>query len=220
MKRNQVIIISIIFAGLINIKMECNKARVQNPDFIYKYQFQQKISIEPYQANYHVGDTIFFQMYVPGKKFYDSRSDSKVFFDSASFNMGVFVNLEFNNPYVGDGPFASFIFPPGVSAYTSNYSGTTQAYVTTGCSQSQDYLVTIGAVLIQKGVFSVGAFCNSVQYCNNGYATKVQLRLSLDVDDTHKTYYEGLPFSDIGKQVNKDVLSELDTKYAAVIVVQ
>ena len=167
-----------------------------------------------------MGDSIYLQMYVPGKKFYDSKSDSKVFFDSASFNMGVFVSLQFNDPYVGDGPFVSFIFPKGVSAYTSNYSGTTQAFVTTGCSQSQDYLVKTGAVLLQKGVFSVGAFCNSIQNCYNGYATKAQLRFSLDVDDTHKSFYEGLPFSDIGKFESNDVLTQLDTKTAVITNVE
>lgn len=218
MKRNKITFIFIILFSLINIKTQCNKDRVTPPD--YKYQFEEKISVAPYKLNYNVGDTIFFQLYVPGKKFYDSKTNSTVFFDSASFNMGVYVNLVFNNPYIGDGPFASFIYPPDVSAYTTNYTGTTQAFLTTGCSQSADYLVKVGAVLTQKGVFIIGAFCNSLQNCFNGYATNAQLGFSLDVDDTHESFYQQLPFSDIGKTEDQNVLSELDSKVAAVINVE
>lgn len=218
MKRNKITFIFIILFSLINIKTQCNKDRVTPPD--YKYQFEEKISVTPYQLNYNVGDTIFFQLYVPGKKIYDSKTNSTVFFDSASFNMGVYVNLLFNNPYIGDGPFASFIYPRDVSAYTTNYTGTTQAFLTTGCSQSKDYLVKVGAVLTQKGVFVIGAFCNSLQNCFNGYATNAQLRFSLDVDDTHESFYQQLPFSDIGKTEDQNILSELDSKVAAVINVE
>ncbi|HEY5464187.1 MAG TPA: hypothetical protein VIJ95_13075 [Hanamia sp.] len=218
MKRNKIAFIVIILFGLININTECSRNQPTPPD--YKYQFQEKVSVTPYQLNYHVGDTIFFLLDVPGKKFYDSKTNSNVFFDSASFNMGVYINLVYNNPYVGDGPFASFIFPLGVSAYTTSYSGTTQAYLTTGCSQSTDYVVKVGAVLTQKGAFAIGAFCNSLQNCFNGYATNAQLMLSLDVPDTHKSFYNQLPFQDIGKFQSPDVLSQLDSKIVAVINVE
>ena len=218
MKRNKIAFITIVLFGLININTECNKNRPAPP--VFKYQFEEKVSVTPYQLNYHVGDTIFFELDVPGKKFYDSKSNATVFFDSASFNMGVYINLVYNNPYIGDGPFASFIFPRGVSAYTTSYSGTTQAFLTTGCSQTADYTVRVGAVLTQKGVFTIGAFCNSLQNCFNGYATNAQLRLSLDVPDTHKDFYTALPFDEIGKTESNDVLSELDSKIVAVINVE
>ena len=215
MKRHQIVLISIILMGLINIHTQCKRNDYTAPD--YKYSFKEKISISPYQLNYHVGDTVWFQLYVPGKKFNDTKTNTTVFFDSASINFDISCNLVFNNPYIGDGPFASFVFPQDVSAYTTNYSGTTQAFLSSGCSHSADYLIKVGVVLIQKGVFSVGVFTNGIQNCFNGYATNAQLSFSLDVDDTHKSFYEQLPFSDIAKTPDQNVESNLDSKIACII---
>lgn len=218
MKRKKIIISLCILFAFVNLKTQCNKQDIALPD--YKYTFEEKITVVPYRLNYNVGDTIMLQLNAPGKKLFDSKTNSRIYFDSASFNIGVYVNLVFNNPYVGDGPFASFIFHPGVSAFTQDYNGTTQAFITTGCSQSPDYIVSTGIVLLRKGSFALGIYNNDIKNCFNGYATNAQLRFSLDVDDTHKSYYQQLPFSDIGKTQDSNVLSQLDLKTTAIINVQ
>jgi hypothetical protein len=218
MKRNRIIVILCILFGLINLKTQCNKDYPAPPG--YKYSFQEKVSVTPYQLNYHVGDTVTLQLTIPGKKLFDSKTNTRVLFDSASFNIGVVVNLIFNDPYIGDGPFASFIFRPGVSAYTQTYPGTTQSFITTGCSLSADYVLAVGVVLLQKGVFSLGIYNNDLKNCFTGSATSAQLSLSLDVDDTHKSFYHQLPFSSIGKIEDDNVLRSLDVKGLAIINVQ
>ncbi|MEO9022596.1 MAG: hypothetical protein ABI237_19555 [Ginsengibacter sp.] len=218
MKNKKYILILSLFFGLINLKLQCNKDRQQPPD--YKYQFSEKISVSPYRLNYHVGDTIMLQLDVPGKKLFDSKTNSEVYYDSVSFNIGVNVNLVFNNPYIGDGPFASFIFYPGVSAYSQTYSGTTLAFLTTGCNLSSGYQVKVGVVLLKKGVFAMGVYNSSIQNCFNGNAMNAQVQFSMDIDDTHTSYYQGLPFSDIGKFQDKNVLFQLDSKMMAIINVE
>ncbi len=215
MKRKTTIICLFFLFGLINLKTQCNRNAPQPPD--YKYTFTEEIAVTPYQLNYNVGDTIWLQLNVPGKKLYDAKTNARIFFDSASIVMAVSVNLLFNNPYVGDGPFATYIFPTGVSGYTTNYTSTTQAYITSGCTSANSYLLNIGVVLLQKGVFSLGVYGNDLQNCFNGYSANASLGLLLHIDDTHKAFYQQLPFTDIGKRQDMDVLLQLDAKRIAVI---
>lgn len=215
MRRRKNIIILIIFFGLINLQTECGRNYPAPP--AYEYSFAEKIMIAPYQLDYNVGDTIQLQLDIPGKKLFDTKTNSLIFYDSVTFNIGVNVNLLFNDPYIGDGPFASFIFNPGVSAYTTNYSGTTQAFVTTGCTAANNYTVNIGVVFLKKGVFGIGEYCSNIMNCYTGYATNAEVRFSLDVNDTHKDFYQQLPLQNIGKMQDRDILSELDSKVLAII---
>jgi len=218
MKYKKIVIGFIILFGLINIKTQCGRQMPQRPD--YKYSFSEKMTASPYQLNYNEGDTIMLQLNVPGKKLFDTKTNARIFFDSASLPITVAVNLVFNNPYIGDGPFASFIYSQGISAYTQSYSGTTYASITTGCTASNDYTVTVGVVLIKKGVFALSVSGNDLTHCFNGYSAYAQFMLLLDVDHTHKSYYQQLPFSDIGKIQDNNIITGLDRKNAAIINVQ
>ncbi len=218
MKQNTTILSFFILLGIISLKTQCDRNVPASPD--YKYIFSEEISVTPYQLDYSVGDTIWMQLNVPGKKLYDSKSNSRIYFDSAGIVMSIPVMLLFNNPYVGDGPFVTFVFPKGVSAYTNSYSGNTTASITLGCTYYNNYIIDVGVVLLQKGVFSIGANGNDIQNCYTGYASYAQLSLTLQVADTHKTFYQSLPFADIGKKIDPAVLSLLDAKGIAVINVQ
>lgn len=218
MKSKKSILILFIFFGFINLKLQCRKEVPPPPD--YKYYFEEKISVAPYRLNYNVGDTIVFRLIVPGKKLFDTKTNTTVYFDSASFSMGVNLTLLYNNPYIGDGPFASFFYSSGVSAYSQTYTGSTVAFITTGCSHTPDYEVTIGVVLLKKGVFSIGIYGNDIKNCYNGFATNARLRFAMDINDTHKSFYQQLPLTDIGKTEDKDVLSQLDSKNIAIINVE
>src|SRR5665647_1691479 len=216
MKHKRIILIPIIFFGLINLKTQCNKPYPIAP--AYEYTFLEKIAVTPYQLNYNVGDTIQLELNVPGKKLFDTKTNSLVFKDSISFNIGINVSLLFNNPYIGDGPFASFVYNSGLSAYSTNYSGITQAFLTTGCTTANDYKETVGIVLLKKGIFAIGMYCNNIVNCYNGYATNSQVRFQLNVDDTHKSYYQQLPLLDIGKMPDSNILTELDAKLIACLL--
>lgn len=218
MKSRKIIVILFILFGFINLNLQCRKDFPPEP--VYKYFFQEKISVTPYRLNYNVGDTIIFRLNIPGKKLFDTQTNTNVFFDSASFSMGVNLTLLYNNPYIGDGPFASFFYSSGVSAFSQTYTGSTIAFITTGCSHTTDYEATVGVILVKKGVFSIGIYGNDIKNCYNGFATRAQFRLSMDIDDTHKSFYQQLPLTDIGKTEDMNVLSQLDSKNIAIINVE
>jgi hypothetical protein len=208
----------ILIFGLINIQTQCNKDRLGPvPN---KYQFEENASITPYKLNYIVGDTIWLKINVPNKKLFDVKSNARVLYDSINFTTTAQIDLVYNNPFVGTGPFAFFIFPLGVSAYTSNGNTQTFASISWGCSPSKDYDLTVGMVLLQKGDFAISLYNNTITKCSNGFYDNTTISFVFDVTDTHKLYYQQLPFSDLGKKPDPNLLTLLDKKVMVVINVK
>ena len=209
----------ILLFGILNVKFMCYRDRHLDP-LVSIYDFKQNVTITPYHLNYTAGDTLWLGVNIPGKKLFDERTNTKVFFDSASFTAKASVALVYNNPFISTGPFASFVFPAGVSAYTGNGGGSTYASINFGCSPSVDYNFELGIVLKEKGVFGISFFSEGIQKCfANNYQYNT-LTYSFDVTDNHKQYYQQLDFAAIGKQQDGTVLDELNRKSMIVINVQ
>jgi hypothetical protein len=222
MKSRRIIVPIILLVGIMNMKVQCNRSYAQPPT--YKYTFKQIATITPYQLNYQVGDTIWLQFVAQGKKLFDEKTNTLVFYDSAMFVVNAQVDLLYNNPFISDGPFASFIIPQNVSAYTQNYpnTGATYAMITTGCGPSSEYNLLTGVVLLKKGVFGISLVSNGVQRCSlpQGYSSDATLSFVFDVPDAHKDYYLQLPLVDVGKSQQSYLLQNLDKKSTVVINVQ
>lgn len=216
--KNLIISLITLFA-ILNIKFQCGKEYDGTiPE--NKYEFREKVTISPYQLDYNVGDTIWLEVKVPGKKLFDEKTNTRIFFDSASFNTLAQIELLYNNPFVGNGPFASFIFPAGVSAFSNNGGAQTLASITYGCSPSSDYQLRLGIVMIHKGVIGISLFNSSIQKCFTDNYQNSKLTYAFDVNDTHKSFYQQLPFSDIGKKPADYVLENLDKKIMVVVNVR
>jgi hypothetical protein len=211
-------ILFVLLLAAISLKFQCDKgAGMEVP---IDYTFAETVSITPYRLNYNIGDTFWINVIIPGKKLFDTKTSTKIFYDSASFNSIAQVDLLYNNPFIANGPFARFIFPQGVSAYTNTGGPQTYANITYGCAPSTDYRLSVGVILIEKGVFGISFFNTYINKCFSNTFKRSQLTFSFDVNDAHKQYYQQLPFINIGKQPSDDVLQRLDRKTTVVINVQ
>ncbi|MEO7801189.1 MAG: hypothetical protein ABIR81_04280 [Ginsengibacter sp.] len=215
MKIHRLTIIVIIFCGLINLNLQCDKQDVLPPD--YQYTFIEKFSISPYQLDYNVGDTLWLDFNVPGKKLFDQKTNGRIFYDSASFVISISVDLIFNDPFIAYPENARFVYEPGVSVTSQNYAEFTSQSITTGCSSSSDYKLHVGVILTRPGVFGVSVYAGTVQNCYTHYATPSELRVTLDIGDPHKAFYQSLPFINVGKIQDNSVLQNLDAKRTAII---
>ncbi len=210
MKMKKINLFTIFLFAILSLQLQCDKG-YDGMDIPEKYTFKEKVSISPYTLNYDVGDTIWLTVSIPGKKIFDEKTNTRVFYDSASFNTITQIDLLYNNPFIGNGPFASFIFPAGVSAFTQNSGGQTYASVTFGCSPSTDYHLSLGIVLIEKGAFSLSFYNSSIKKCFTENFENSRLTYEIDVVDTHKQFYQQLPLANIGK-------SKMNTFYKGLII--
>lgn len=187
------------------------------PDIPYKHYFKEPVSLTPYQLEYTVGDTLWLRVNIPDKKLLDTLTGTRVFFDSALFKSLAQVQLLYSNPFLGDGPFAQFIFPTGVSASTNNYSYQTQALIDFGCAPAAGYNLSLGVVLLKKGVFGLSFGANSIVQCGTEDYKSARINFSFDVTDTHNIFYQALPFDSIGKKPDAYVLDALARRTMVVI---
>jgi hypothetical protein len=202
---------------ILNLRFQCNRDYIGIPP---KYTFKESVAITPYNLNYRVGDTVWLRVNIPEKKLFDEKTNTRVLFDSVNLSVRAQIDLLFNNPFISNGPFASFVLPTGISAYTYNGAGQTAANIIFGCTPSTDYNLLVGIVFTEKGVFGI-SFPNALlQKCFSSAYENSTLTFSLSVDDTHKQYYQQLPFSSIGKQQDPYILDKLDKKLIAVVNVQ
>lgn len=219
MKKKNIVIATVLLFATLNMKLKCVKDYNGVAPEI-KYQFKENVNITPYSLDYKVGDTIWLTVNIPDKKLFDEKTNSKIFFDSASFTTIAQVDLLYNNPFIGTGPFASFVFPAGVSAYSNSGVSQTYANINYGCNSSTAYSLLIGIVLIEKGVFGISFFNTAIQKCFTGNFQNSKLTYVFDVSDTHKQFYQQLPFSTIGKKQDDYVLERLDKKTMVVVNVR
>jgi hypothetical protein len=216
-RSNKTIIIALILLfGILNVKTSCYRERldeIAQP----RYEFRQDLSLTPYNLDYKVGDTIWFELNTPGKRLLDEKTNSLVLYDSAGFASMVVVDLLYNNPYVANGPFVSFIFPAGISARSSTSGPQTFGDVQYGCAPSPDYHLLLGMVLLQKGAFGISMINYAVKKCINNSNPPARLTYYFNVNDAHEQFYQQLPFSAIGKQADTNVISRLNKKLTVVI---
>jgi hypothetical protein len=219
MSTRKLIVPLLLLFALLNTKFQCDKGDAyQFPEIAY--QFKEPVTITPYQLDYKVGDTVWLSVNIPDKRLLDTLTNTRVRYDSASFTTAAQVELLYNNPFIATGPFARFVFPPGVTAYVNSGSASTYAQITYGCAPSPDYRLLLGVVLIEKGVFGLSLFNSSILQCFTNSYRNAMLTYAFDVADTHKAYYQQLPFSNIGKQPEGHVLERLNRKAMVVINVQ
>ena len=218
MLKNRIITIFILLAiASSTMFTQCPK---DYPYVPYEHWFKATASFTPYQLTYKVGDTIWINVNLPGKQLYDTITKKTIFYDSATFNSFASVQLLYNNPFITDGPFASFVFPENVVASTSNYNGYTAANVSFGCSPSPDYSLKLGIVLIKKGAFNIVFANSSMNNCFTGYAGHANATFVFDVPDTHLSFYQQLPLDSVGLTQNNDVISNLQKKSGIAINVE
>jgi hypothetical protein len=185
-----------------------------------QFSFKQSVDIAPYALNYSVGDTVWVQLYVPGKSLFDTISNKYVLYDSANFSTDVRVQLLFNDPFIANGArLVSFVYTPGISAYESFNQSVTDAQVSFGCNQATDYNLLVGIVFQQKGVFGV-SLSGSVQKCFSTTYSYKPLNFYFNVPDGHFDYYSQLPFADINQQPDGNILYALMHKSVVCVNVQ
>ena len=200
--------------------LQCDKDVAGNHDDRPQYLFKEKVAVQPYRLNYTIGDTIWLQVQIDGKRLFDENTFSRIKYDSVAFTSIAQVDLLYNDPFIGDGPFAQFAFPTGIAAHTNNSLYQTSAFVTFGCSNENDYRLRLGIILLKQGVFGISFFNSSVTDCLTGHFRSAQLAYELDVADTHKQFYLQQPLSNIGKRPDAVFLNMLDRKAMTVIQVQ
>jgi len=150
------------------------------------HTFEESVTINPYKLNYSIGDTLFLNLTIPGKKLLDTKTNTRILFDSVSFTSIAQVDLLYNNPFVANGPLVKFVFPLGISANTGTGGPQSYAHITYGCVPSADYTLSLGMVLIEKGVFGVSFFNTAINQCFNNFFKNSSLRFTFNVSDTHK----------------------------------
>lgn len=219
MHPKKIVLPILLLFGVLSFQFQCGKD-YPGADIPLKYAFKEQVSITPYKLNYAVGDTIWLSMHVQYKKLFDEKTNTRVYFDSANFNMIAQIDLLFNNPFIGTGPFGSYVFQPGIQANTGNGGAQTYAHISAGCSPSLHYDVNVGIVLLHKGVFGISLFSSAIRKCFVDGYQNASLTLSFDVADTHKQFYQQLRLIDIGKKLDEYILSRLDKKSMVVINVQ
>ncbi len=193
-----------------------------------QYAFKEQMSITPYQLNYNVGDTIWIDYAVPDKKLFDTITQTRVLYDSAAFNVSITAQLLYNNPFITTGPFATFVYPQGITASDANGGGQTVSYVQFGCSNIQNgYQLKVGVVLKIRGLIgiSVGPYSSYgggyfLYKCFANTSDYNILRFVFNVADVHKDVYLQQMFAAIGKTPDAQVLARLDRKEMVVINVQ
>ena len=208
----------LVVIALTTIYVDCGK--YPGYQINYKYWFKANVAISPYQLNYHAGDTIWLSVNLPNKLLYDTISAKTIRFDSADFNSMATVQLLYNNPFITDGPFVTYVFPDNVVGATSNYSGYTTANVSFGCAPSSDYKVKLGMVLLQKGAFNISFACGSITQCFTNNAVNAQMVFYFDVPDTHLSFYQQLSLDSVGMMQNSDVVYSLQNKKSVAINVE
>lgn len=216
MKRQKLPLLILLFSLPFLQGVDCKRYEGM-PDIPYQHYFKETVALLPYQTDYRVGDTIYLQVHIPGKKLLDTLTGTRVFFDSALFKSFAQAQLVYNNPFLGDGPFVQFLFPTGVSGSTNNYSYNTQALVDFGCAPGPDYSLSLGMVLLKRGVFGISFSTSSLAQCGTETYRNARITFLFDVADTHKSFYQTLPFDSIGKQPDAYVLDALDRKNMVVI---
>jgi hypothetical protein len=193
-----------------------------------QYAFKEQMSITPYRLNYSIGDTIWIDYAVPDKKLFDTITQSRILYDSAAFNVNITAQLLYNNPFITTGPFATFVYPLGISASDVNGGGRTVSYVQFGCANLQNgYQLKIGVVLTHKGLvgISVGPYSSYsggyyLSKCFTNISDYSLLRFVFNVADAHKDVYLQQMFGAIGKTPDAQILAQLDRKEMVVINVQ
>ena len=198
---------------------QCNKDYPQNNP-VSKYAFKESVSIFPYQLNYNIGDTIWIDLNIPRKMIFDSISGTRIIYDSLNFFSIAQVDLLYKNPFIANGPLADFIYPQGVSAYSSTGGPQTFTQISFVCAPSSDYHLLLGIILKQKGVFGISFYNSYLRKCFSNSTDPNKLTLAFNVTDTHKSYYLQQPLANIGKTHDPVFLNMLDKKIMVVIDAQ
>lgn len=198
---------------------QCNKD-VDQRYVENEHVFNETVTLAPYRLDYAVGDTLWLRVNIPGKKLLDEKTGTRILFDSSLFKSMAGVRLLYHDPFIGDGPFVAYIFPPGVSAVTSNGNYQTLASVDFGCTPSPDYSLLLGMVLLKPGAMGISFNNNSIQQCGTNNYKNSKLVFTFDVPDTHQEFYQQLPFSTLGIKPDDYSLNALQQKWLVAINVQ
>ena len=215
------IFIALIFLGLfvVTTSMQCYRNYPQN-DIKGQYGFKEGADILPYQVNYNVGDTIWINLNIPGKRIFDTISGLRIFYDSVNFNSIVQVDLLYKNPFTVNGALSDFIFPLGVSAYTSTGGFQTFSQISFGCAPSANYQLLVGIVLKQQGILGISFYNSNLKKCFSNSFEPNSFSLSFNVNDSHKNLYLQQSMTNIGKTHDPTFLNMLDRKTMVAINVQ
>jgi hypothetical protein len=215
------IFISLIILGLFvcTTAMQCYRNYPQT-DIKGQYGFKEGADILPYRVNYNVGDTIWINLTIPGKRILDTISGLRIFYDSANFNSVVQVDLLYKNPFTVNGALADFVFPLGVSAYTNTGGPQTFSQVSFGCAPSADYQLLLGIVLKQQGILGISFYNSYLKKCFSNSYDRNSFSLSFNVNDPHKNLYLQQSMTTIGKTHDPIFLNMLDRKTMVAINVQ
>lgn len=185
-------VISILLIALSYTGCQCSKDTIT-----YTYNFVEKIDLFPVQKSYKVGDTIWIQYKNPNKTLFDKLSNKNIPADSISISFTASFNYRYSNySYSTDG-FCNYITAAGINVGRTLGSNGTGIFQEFGCGISNSYDFTIGVVLKQTGIFSLGAGGSSpsVRACinrNSGFPFSTTQYL-FNVADCNKDIYLTIP---------------------------
>lgn len=185
------VLISIV---VLQIQAEC-KSRLHSP---YHYHFLQKVGLVPYQAVYHVGDTIRFGFTDTGKKIFDTASGSFVKADSMGFVIeGSLARLVKSGAAMRIHPDHFFTSSDGsnfVPTATDQEFGVTNFYTRVGaCGAGSDLRYSAGIIPRYAGVYELGFVPQyDVYNCYTGVNYGVDISFVFDLDDCNGGLVAGI----------------------------
>ena len=165
-----------------------------------KYYFKQSVILSPNQKTYKRFDTIQFEILVPGKMLFDTISKTNVQTDSISLPFTIQVNnLNVGQPAAKDGYF-DFVDSNGQKLLVD----TMYSYINHGltfntgtdCANSATYLLKIGMVLKDTGVYIMsfgGGSVNPCLFTNNPVDSFSYIDYFLNLTEFNEDVFNSIP---------------------------
>ncbi len=165
-----------------------------------KYFFLQNVSLSPNQKTYKKFDTIKFEIFVQGKRLFDTISKTEVGTDSISLPLSIYVyNLNTGQPAAKDGYF-NFVDSNGqkllVDTMNSYISHGFTFSTTTVCTNSPDYTLKIGMVVKDTGVYTLnvgGASVNPCLFTNSPPSSYSYIDYYLNLTEFNEDVFNSVP---------------------------
>lgn len=187
-----------IFAVFTIMGTQCDK--FDYPSRNLQYDFTQSISLNPYNKQYLVGDTIWMSLNTPSKILFDKKSGQLIGADS------IYLGLQLNmvkliplTPPADPASYCEFLIPSNLNPAFNNYGTGYAANLRYGCDNNPGYIFRFGVVLKGGGTFSLELIeKKETGLCipnNSMNVTYSQITPSFNLVDCNKDVYLGIPAS-------------------------
>lgn len=188
-----VILISICTAILTMSLQKCYK---DDPTPKTVYDFNEKLTLSPYKKTYAINDTIWLQFQTADKKLFDIISNSKVATDTTN----LYLSFSYYKRYPSFSAEGDILCSSIVTGNVINTNFTKPPLYNIVATQtdciSNFYLVKVGFIPKNKGIFSIAAPSGQVNNClNKVLFNYAKYSFTFDLADCNKDIYLSIPTS-------------------------